>query len=91
MGARGGFVREESCPIFTRWGVICEDMGDAAQVACFPFRHVVKEIAGVFCEGRLEDFLLSANREPLGPPVRGVLPALLPIVLGVALVLRQEM
>ena len=62
-------------------------MGNAAQVACFPFRQVVKEVAGVFCEGRLEYFLLSANREPLGPPVRGIPPALLPVVLSAMLML----
>ena len=84
VGTCGWLVWKEPCPVFTRRGVVREDMGDAAQVACIPFRHIVKEVAGVLCEGGLEDFLLSANWEPLGPPVRGILPALLPIVLGAA-------
>ena len=88
MGTRGWLVWKEPCSIFTRRGVIRKDMGDAAQVACIPFRHVVKEVAGVLCEGGLENFLLSANWEPLGPPVCSILPAPLPIVLGAALVLR---
>ena len=86
-GTCGGFVWEKSGPVFTRGGVICKDVGDAAQVACLPFRHVVKEIAGVLGEGRFECFLLSADGEPLGPPVCGILPALLPFVLGAASVL----
>ena len=71
-GTCGGLVWKESGPVFTCRGVVREDVGDAAQVACFPFRHVVKEIAGVFCEGRFEHLLLSANGEPLGPPVCGI-------------------
>ena len=47
VGTRGGFVREEPSSIFTRRGMVREDMGDAAQVTCFPFRHIVKEVAGV--------------------------------------------
>ena len=87
MGTRSGFAWEESCSIFTRRGVICQDVGDAAQVARVPFRHIVKEITGGLGKRRLEDLLLSANGEPLGPPVRDILPSLLPIVLGTALVL----
>ena len=87
VGACGGFAREKSCPVFTRGGVVREDMGNAAQMTCFPFRHIVKEVAGVLSEGGFEDLLLSANGEPLGPPVRSVLPAPLPIVLGAAPVL----
>ena len=45
-GTRRGFVREEPCSVFARRGVIGEDMGDAAQAACFPFRHIVKPVAG---------------------------------------------
>ena len=89
-GTCGGFIWEESGPIFTRGGVIREDVGDATQVACVPFRHIVKKVAGGLREGWLEDLLVSANREPLGPPVCGILPALLPIALGAALVHGQE-
>ena len=90
VGTRGWIVWKESCSIFTRRGVIREDMGDAAQVAGIPFRHIVKEIARVFCEGGLENLFLSANWEPLGPPVCSILPAPLPIMLGAAPVLRKE-
>ena len=49
-GTRGGFVWEKSGPVFTRRGVVREDMGDAAQVACIPFRHIVKKITGGLSE-----------------------------------------
>ena len=49
-GTCGGFVWEESGPIFTRRGVVREDMGDAAQVACIPFRHIVEEVTGGLSE-----------------------------------------
>ena len=84
VGTRGWLVWKEPCSVFARRGMVREDVGDAAQVACIPFRHIVKEVAGVFCEGWFEDLLLSANREPLGPPVCDIFPALLPFVLGTA-------
>ena len=85
-GTCGGLVWEEPCPIFTRRGVICKDVGNAAQMAWVPLCHIVKSVAGGLCEGGLEDLLVSANGEPLGPPVCNILPALLPIALGAALV-----
>ena len=63
-GTCGGFVWEESGPVFTRGGVVREDMGNATQVTCFPLRHIMKEVAGVLAKRGLENLLLSANGEP---------------------------
>ena len=68
-GTRGRFVREKPRSVFTRRGVICQDVGDAAQMAWVPLGHIVKPVAGGLRERRFEDFLVSANGEPLGPPV----------------------
>ena len=49
-GTRGRFLWEEANPIFTRRGMVCEDVGNAAQMAWFPLRHIVEEVAGGFGE-----------------------------------------
>ena len=91
VGTRGRFLWEEASPVFTRQGMVCKDVGNAAQMAWFPLRHIVEEVVGGFCEGWFEDLLLPANGEPLGPPVHGFLPEALPFTLGVTLLLDYEM
>ena len=82
-GTRGRFLWEEAASVFTRWGVICEDVGNAAQMARVPLRHIVEEVACGLREGWLEGFLLPANGEPLGPPVCGIFPEALPLGPGI--------
>ena len=78
--AFSGVVREEASPVFTRGGVIGDDVGYAAQMASFfPFGETVEKVARVFGERRFEAFLFSADREPLGPPVRMIAKAALPL------------
>ena len=89
-GTQGGFLRKEASPIFTRWGVVCEDVGNAAQMAWVPLRHIVEKVARGLCEGWLEGFLFLANGEPLGPPVHGIFPETLPFVLGVTFLLGYK-
>ena len=80
MWAVGKLIREESQAVFACWGVVGHDIGDAAQAACIPVGHIVKEVAGVFGPAGFEDFLLSAHGEPLGAPVRSILEQARPCV-----------
>ena len=80
MWAVGRLVREESQSVFTRRGVVGHDIRNAAQAACIPVGHIVKEIAGVFGPAGFEDFLLSAHGEPLGAPVRSILKEARPLI-----------
>ena len=54
-------------------------------MAWFPFCQIVEEVPCGLGKGRLECFLLPANREPLGPPVCNVAPQALPFSFGLAL------
>ena len=76
----GGLIRKESKAVFTRQGVVGHDIGYAAQAACIPVGHSVKEVAGGLGTAGLKDLLLSAHGEPLGAPVRSILEKARPIV-----------
>ena len=75
----GSVVREETGPVFARGGVVSDGVGYATQMACFPFGQIMEKVAGVFGERRLKALLLPADGEPLGPPVRVIAEALLPL------------
>ena len=60
--------------------MIGHDIGYAAQAACIPVGHIVKEVAGGLGTAGFEDLLLSAHGEPLGAPVRSILEKARPIV-----------
>ena len=79
MWAVGWLVRKEAEAVFTCRGVVGQDIGNAAQAACVPVGHIVKEIAGIFGPAGLEDLLLSAHGEPLGAPVRSILEEMRPV------------
>ena len=91
MWAVGWLVREEAEAVFTRRGVIGHDIGYAAQAACIPMGHIVKEVAGSLGTAGFEDLLLSAHGEPLGAPVRSILEKVHPIVGLFASVAIDEM
>ena len=75
-----GVVRKKVGPVFTRGGVVGDGVSYAAQMAWFPFGQVVEEVACVLGKGWLESFLLPLDGEPLGPPVRVITEALLPLL-----------
>ena len=86
----GGVVRKEAGPVFTHRGVIGDDVSYAAQMAWFPFGQVVEEVACVLGEGRPESLLLPSDGEPLGPPVRMIAEALLPLLFVGGALLADE-
>ena len=91
MWAMGRLIQKEPKSVFTRRGVVSHDIRNAAQVACIPMGHIVKEVAGGFGPAGLEDFLLSAHGEPLGAPVRSILEQARPSIGLFALVTVDEM
>ena len=91
MGAVSGLIRKEPEAIFTRGGVVGHDIGYAAQAACIPVGHIVKEIAGGLSAAGFEDLLLSAHGESLGAPVRSILEKARPFVELFAPVVIDEM
>ena len=91
MGAVGRLVWEEPQSIFTRRGVVSHGVRNAAQAACVPARHIVKEVSRRFGVARFEGFLLSAYGEPLGAPVRSIFKQACPCVGLFTLVVVDEM
>ena len=90
MGAVGRLFRKETQSVFTRGGVIGYGIGNAAQAACIPTRHIVKEVSCRFGVARFEGLLLSAYGEPLGAPVRSIFKQARPHVGLFALVVVDE-
>ena len=68
MWAMGWLIWEESHSVFTRRGVVGDGIGDAAQAAWVPMRHIVKEVSSVFGVTWFEYLFLSTDGEPLGAP-----------------------
>jgi hypothetical protein len=90
MWAVGRLIRKEPKPIFTRWGVVGNGIGNATQAACVPARHIVEEVPGCFGAAGFEDFLLPANGEPLGAPVCSIFEQSCPFVGLFTLVVVNE-
>ena len=91
MWAVGRLIQKEPKSVFTHRGVVGHDVGNAAQAACIPVSHIVKEVAGGFGPAGFEDFLLSAHGEPLGAPVRSIFEQACPSVRLLALVAVDKM
>ena len=90
MGAVGRLFREEPQSIFTRGGVVRHGVRNAAQAACVPVRHIVKEVSCRLGVARFEGLLLSADGEPLGAPVRAIFEQACPCVGLFTLVIVDE-
>ena len=82
---------EEPQSVFTRGGVVGHGIGNAAQAACVPARHIVKEVSRRFGVTGFEGLLLSAYGEPLGAPVRSIFEQACPCVGLFTLVVVNEM
>ena len=89
-GTLHGFIREETSPIFTCGGVICDNMRYAAQVACLALGKFMEEVACRFGQCGLKFLLPLADRDPLGPPVGRILEVTLPFQFGFALLYSNE-
>ena len=90
MGAVGRLCWKEARPVFTRQGMVGLGVGNVAQAACVPTRHIVEEVPGCFGAAGLEDFLLPAYGEPLGAPVRSIFKQACPCIGLFALVVVDE-
>ena len=55
-------------------------VGNAAQAACIPARHIVEEVPSRLSAAGFEDLLLPAYGEPLGAPVRSIFKQVCPYV-----------
>ena len=91
MWAVGRLVGKEPEAVFARRGMVGHGVGYAAQAACIPVGHIVKEVAGGLGTAGFECLFLSAHGEPLGAPVRSILEKARPVVGLFASVAIDEM